>query len=109
MDLMLASLARLFHLAAIRPDKSRGPGTSRWMADRAKYGISSMGSAEPEESLNATRIDIRLRFYTGTICFSSGCARRRDPNVMLSHVADPSADKLRWTATGRIASLTRTA
>src|SRR5690242_18375464 len=27
--LSLASLARLFHLAAIRPDKSRGPGTAR--------------------------------------------------------------------------------
>ena len=27
-DPTLASLARLFNLAAIRPDKSRGPGTS---------------------------------------------------------------------------------
>ena len=29
----LASLARLFHLAAIRPDKSRGPGHSRRLID----------------------------------------------------------------------------
>ena len=44
-DLMLASLARLFHLAAIRPDKSRGPGTSRQSADKTKLGAASMGVA----------------------------------------------------------------
>jgi hypothetical protein len=41
----LASLARLFYLAAIRPDKSRGQGKSRQPADKAKRGISSMGWA----------------------------------------------------------------
>jgi len=38
----LASLARLFHLAAIRPDKSRGPEPTGWGADTVVAGGPSM-------------------------------------------------------------------
>ena len=59
LSLTLASLARLFHLAAIRPDKSRGPGTSWHTADTAKPGGQSM--ATPGDHRDAVdNSDIRV-------------------------------------------------